>query len=163
MRRGRPPIARLDDLTKGALVTGVVADHAVTVVDVSWHGSEVLTLTYRTADGAVAERLVYRDDEPRLAIVEEGWPWAFDGDAANGDGGPRALVDHGDREPVRARRAGPYARRGRPDGGRSGLSPRGDMLQNCYMAENPRPPESASGGRFVLRALVSRGGFEPPT
>jgi superfamily II DNA or RNA helicase len=52
----------------------------VTVVDVTWHGSEVLTLTYRTADGAVAERLVYRDDEPRLAIVEEGRPWAFDGD-----------------------------------------------------------------------------------
>jgi hypothetical protein len=52
----------------------------VTVVDVTWHGSEVLTLTYRTADGQVAERLVYRDDEPRLAIVEEGRPWAFDGD-----------------------------------------------------------------------------------
>jgi hypothetical protein len=58
----------------------VVADRSVTVVDVTWHGSEVLTLTYRTADGAVAERLVYRDDEPRLAIVEEGRPWAFDGD-----------------------------------------------------------------------------------
>ncbi|MEI8334430.1 MAG: helicase-related protein, partial [Chloroflexota bacterium] len=52
----------------------------MTVVDVTWHGSEVLTLTYRSADGQVAERLVYRDDEPRLAIVEEGRPWAFDGD-----------------------------------------------------------------------------------
>jgi superfamily II DNA or RNA helicase len=52
----------------------------VTVVDVTRHGTEVLTLTYRTADGQVAERLVYRDDEPRLAIVEEGRPWAFDGD-----------------------------------------------------------------------------------
>ena len=28
----------------------------------------------------MAERLVYREDEPRLAIVEEGKPWAFDGD-----------------------------------------------------------------------------------
>ncbi len=52
----------------------------MTVVDVSWHGSEVLTLTYRTADGAVAERLIYREDEPRLHIVEEGKPWSFDGD-----------------------------------------------------------------------------------
>ncbi len=59
---------------------GVVADGAVNVVDVTWHGSEVLTLTYRSADGAVAERLVYREDEPRLTIVEEGKPWAFDGD-----------------------------------------------------------------------------------
>ena len=46
----------------------------------TWHGSEVLTLTYRSADGQVAERLVYRDDEPRLSIVEEGRPWAFEGD-----------------------------------------------------------------------------------
>jgi len=52
----------------------------VTVVDVSWHGSEVLTLTYRAADGEVAERLIYRDDEPRLSIFEEGKPWGFDGD-----------------------------------------------------------------------------------
>jgi len=73
-------IARLEELTKGALVSGVVADRTVTVIDVAWHGSEVVTLTYRTADGTVAERLVYRDDEPRLAIVEEGKPWAFDGE-----------------------------------------------------------------------------------
>lgn len=61
-------------------MSGVVADRAATVVDVTWHGSEVLTLTYRTSDGAVAERLLFRDDEPTLAIVEEGRPWAFDGD-----------------------------------------------------------------------------------
>lgn len=67
-------------MTKGALIAGVTPDHAITVVDVSWHGSQVLTLTYRTADGEVAERLVYREDEPRLTIVEEGKPWAFDGD-----------------------------------------------------------------------------------
>jgi len=28
----------------------------------------------------VAERLIYREDEPRLTIVEERKPWAFDGD-----------------------------------------------------------------------------------
>ncbi len=77
---GRTVIAGLADLTKGAVISGVIADGAVTVVDVTWHGSDVLTLTYRTAEGAVAERLIYREDEPRLAIVEEGKPWAFDGD-----------------------------------------------------------------------------------
>jgi SNF2 family DNA or RNA helicase len=76
----RTAIARLDELTKGALIGGVVADRAVTVVDVTWHGSEVLTLTYRTADGSVAERLIYREDEPSLTIVEAGKPWSFDGD-----------------------------------------------------------------------------------
>ncbi len=77
---GRTTIARLEELTKGALVAGVVADRAVTVVDVTWHGPEVLTLTYRTTDGQVGERLVYREDEPHLTIVEKGRPWTFDGD-----------------------------------------------------------------------------------
>ncbi len=39
-------MARLEDLTKGALVSGVLADRAVKVVDVDWHGSSAITLTY---------------------------------------------------------------------------------------------------------------------
>ncbi|MGO9207851.1 MAG: helicase-related protein [Candidatus Limnocylindrales bacterium] len=73
-------MAHLEDLTAGALVGGVVPDAAVTVVNLAWHGSEVVTLTYRAADGAVAEKLLFRDDEPRLTLVEEGRPWSFDGD-----------------------------------------------------------------------------------
>jgi SNF2 family DNA or RNA helicase len=57
-----------------------VPDQAVTVIDASWHGSDVLTVTYRRADGSVAERLLFRDDEPRFVIVEHGRPWSFDGD-----------------------------------------------------------------------------------
>ncbi len=53
---------------------------SVTVVNLAWHGSEVVTLTYRAADGSVAEKLLFRDDEPRLALVAEGRPWSFDGD-----------------------------------------------------------------------------------
>ncbi len=73
-------IARLEELTSGALVAGIVPDAHVTVVNVAWHGSEVVTLTYRAADGAVAEKLLYRDDEPRIQLVAEGRPWSFDGD-----------------------------------------------------------------------------------
>jgi SNF2 family DNA or RNA helicase len=61
-------------------VRGVVPDADVTVVNLAWHGSEVVTLTYRAADGAVAEKLLFREDEPRLTLVEEGRPWSFDGD-----------------------------------------------------------------------------------
>ena len=39
-------MARLEDLTKGALVRGVLADRAVKVVDAEWHGSNAITLTY---------------------------------------------------------------------------------------------------------------------
>ena len=73
-------IARLEDLTSGALVAGVVPDAHVTVVNVAWHGSAVVTLTYRVADGAVSEKLLYREDEPKLSLVEAGRPWSFDGD-----------------------------------------------------------------------------------
>jgi superfamily II DNA or RNA helicase len=62
-------------------VSGVLPDEAVTVIEATWHGSDVLTVTYRRSDGAVAERLLFRDDEPRIAVVEEGRPWSFDGDA----------------------------------------------------------------------------------
>ena len=55
---------------------------SVTVVSVQWFGSEALELTYKTPDGKVANELVYRHDEPRLEIVEQGRPWSFDGDGA---------------------------------------------------------------------------------
>jgi superfamily II DNA or RNA helicase len=79
--RGRTvEIARLEDLASGAVISGVLPDTQVTVVNVAWHGSEVVTLTYRMADGAVAEKLLFREDEPGLSLVAEGRPWSFDGD-----------------------------------------------------------------------------------
>ena len=39
-------------------------------------------LPTRTLRGAVRNRLVYRNDEPSLAIVESGCPWSFGGDGA---------------------------------------------------------------------------------
>ena len=73
---------RLEDLQPNAVIPGVHPDGAVTVVSVQWFGSEALELTYKTATGAVANELVYRDEERRLEIVAEGRPWSFDGDGA---------------------------------------------------------------------------------
>ena len=73
---------QLEQLQPGASVHGLVPDAAVTVVSVQWHGADALTLTYRDPAGRVAEELVYRDDEPRLSLVEAGRPWSFDGDGA---------------------------------------------------------------------------------
>jgi hypothetical protein len=52
----------------------------VTVVNVQWFGSEALELTYKDPSGRVANELLYRHDEPRLEVVEQGRPWGFDGD-----------------------------------------------------------------------------------
>src|SRR5262245_53941272 len=75
-------MARLEDLTKGALVRGILPGTPVTVVDASWHGSEVLNLTYRDPQGRLGSDLVYRDQEPSLEVVVTGRPWSFDGDGA---------------------------------------------------------------------------------
>ena len=73
---------RLEDLQPNAAVRGVLPDCLVTVVSVQWFGSEALELTYKTPDGKVANELLYRHDEPRLDLVEQGRPWSFDGDGA---------------------------------------------------------------------------------
>ena len=72
----------LEQLQTNAALRGIVPDALVTVVNVQWFGSEALELTYKTADGKVANELLYRHDEPRLEIVEQGRPWSFDGDGA---------------------------------------------------------------------------------
>lgn len=73
---------KLEDLRPSASVRGLLPDGLVTVVNVQWFGSEAIDLTYKTATGRVANELLYRHDEPRLEVVEQGRPWSFDGDGA---------------------------------------------------------------------------------
>ena len=72
----------LEDLQPNAAVSGILTDGLVMVVSVQWFGSEALELTYKTPDGKVANELLYRSDEARLEVVEQGQPWSFDGDGA---------------------------------------------------------------------------------
>src|SRR6266498_3298213 len=73
-------MSRLEDLHTNASVRGILPDCLVAVVSVQWFGSEALELTYKTPAGKVANELVYRHDEPRLEVAEQGRPWSFDGD-----------------------------------------------------------------------------------
>ena len=73
---------RLEDLQPNASIRGILPDSLVTVVNVQWFGSEALELTYKDPGGRVANQLLYRHDEPRLEIVEQGRPWSFDGDGS---------------------------------------------------------------------------------
>src|SRR5438046_1148845 len=75
-------MSKLEDLRTNAAVKGILPDALVTVVSTQWYGSEALELTYKTAAGRVANELLYRHDEPRIAVVEQGRPWSFDGDGA---------------------------------------------------------------------------------
>jgi SNF2 family DNA or RNA helicase len=73
---------KLEQLLPNTSIRGIVPDALVTVVSAQWFGSEALELTYKTATGKVANELLYRHDEPRLELVEQGRPWSFDGDGA---------------------------------------------------------------------------------
>lgn len=74
--------ARLEELTPGARVSGVLVGHQVAVIDVRWHGSNAVTLTYRDDAGTVDQRLLYRDHEPSLSVAVPARAYALDGDAA---------------------------------------------------------------------------------
>ncbi len=71
---------RLEDLTRGASLRGILPTSLVTIIDVQWYGSDAVDLTYRDASGQPGTRLLYRDDEPTLDLVTTGRPWSFDGD-----------------------------------------------------------------------------------
>ena len=75
-------MARLEDLKQSATVRGVVPDGLVTVVNVQWFGSDAIELTFKDSSGRPDSVLLYRDDEARVDVVEEGRPWSFDGDGA---------------------------------------------------------------------------------
>ena len=71
----------LEDLKPDTRVTGVHPDGPVTVVRIKWHGTQAVTLTYRTGDGAVMERMLFRDDEAALAVLAAARRrWSFEGD-----------------------------------------------------------------------------------
>jgi SNF2 family DNA or RNA helicase len=75
-------MSKLENLTPRAAVRGILPGSLITVVSVQWFGSEALELTYKTPEGRVANELLYRHDEARIEVVEQGRPWSFDGDGA---------------------------------------------------------------------------------
>jgi superfamily II DNA or RNA helicase len=75
-------MARLEDLKNGAAVKGILPDCLVTVVDVKWHESAAVELTYKDPTGRLGSELLYRDREPTIEVASVGRPWSFDADGA---------------------------------------------------------------------------------
>ena len=74
-------MVRLDDIKKDSFIKGILPEGLVSVVDVTWIGSNAIELTYKSCcHGKLGNELVYRDRENELEIVEAGKPWSFDGD-----------------------------------------------------------------------------------
>ncbi|WP_339747905.1 helicase-related protein [uncultured Rubinisphaera sp.] len=73
-------MARLEDISKDAMVKGILASFAVKIIDSKPIGSSALKVVYEAPDGTTDQEILYRDREPTLQIMETGTPWSFTGD-----------------------------------------------------------------------------------
>jgi len=75
-------VAELEELKAKTRVAGLVVGELVTVLAVEQHGTDTVEVTYRTADGALGNRLLGRADEDRLSIQAADRPWPLTADGA---------------------------------------------------------------------------------
>ena len=57
---------RLEEITKGALISGIEPGKVARVVSVDALGDSAITVVYRTDDGRLGERVLFRANEPEL-------------------------------------------------------------------------------------------------
>jgi superfamily II DNA or RNA helicase len=69
---------RLEDIRANATLTGLEPNQVVRIVTTERVGDNALTVYYKTADGKLCERMLFRGDECNLSLAEAGRPWAFD-------------------------------------------------------------------------------------
>jgi superfamily II DNA or RNA helicase len=73
-------MVKLEDITPGAQLQGLAATGPATVIQVQRVGDDALTVYFKAGDGPLQERMLFREDEPALSLVEAGRAWSFDAD-----------------------------------------------------------------------------------
>ena len=69
---------RLEEIKNNAAISGIEPGLVVRIVTTEPVGTDSLTVYYKTPDGKLRERMLFRADEAALSIAEAGRPWAFD-------------------------------------------------------------------------------------
>ena len=73
---------KLEEIKKNAAISGIEPGQVVRVVTTEPVGLDdnysALTIYYKTSDGKLHERMLFRTDEAKLSLAEAGRPWAFD-------------------------------------------------------------------------------------
>ncbi len=70
---------KLEKIVPGGLLTGILGEGSVEVIATRAYGTDAIEVTCKGPDG-LAQRILYRDDEPRLDEVAPARRFAFDGD-----------------------------------------------------------------------------------
>lgn len=63
---------KLEELTAGQRVAGLLPADSAAVLAVQRHGAEAVELTYKSSSGVLGQRVLYRSDEPGLTVVLSG-------------------------------------------------------------------------------------------
>jgi len=71
-------VLKLEQIHKNAAISGLEPGQVVRIVTTEPVGDNALTVYYKTADGSLRERMLFRTDEAKLSLAEDGRPWAFD-------------------------------------------------------------------------------------
>ncbi|MEY4195515.1 MAG: hypothetical protein RLZZ226_1883, partial [Pseudomonadota bacterium] len=69
---------QLEQIEKNTALSGIEPGQVVRIVTTEPVGDNALTVYYKTADGTLLERMLFRTDEATLSLAEAGRPWAFD-------------------------------------------------------------------------------------
>ncbi|MDI9331683.1 MAG: helicase-related protein [Alphaproteobacteria bacterium] len=74
---------KLEQITKGAQLAGIEPGKIVRVVSADPLGDNAVTVVYKTDDGRLGERVLFRSNESELHVASIGRPWSFDADGAD--------------------------------------------------------------------------------
>lgn len=73
-------VAKLEDITVGSNVKGIINNETVSIIAVSWYGNSTIEITYKDSKGQTGNQLLYRDAEAYIEIEGLHLPWSFDAD-----------------------------------------------------------------------------------
>ena len=73
-------MSRLEDVTVGSSVKGLVGNEVVEIIAVKWFGNAVIEATFKDGRGDLGSQLLYREDEASLEVLEKSLPWSFNAD-----------------------------------------------------------------------------------
>lgn len=73
-------MSKLEDITAGCTVKGIIGDEPVTVVAEQWYGNNVKEITYKDSKGMPGTQLLLRENEATLEVLSGHLPWSFDAD-----------------------------------------------------------------------------------
>ena len=72
-------MTRLEDMTPGTSVKGVIANDIVTIIAVKWYGDAAIEVTFKDSKGNPGNELIYRSNENDFEILENLKKWTLDG------------------------------------------------------------------------------------